>query len=140
MAGSSCQRWQASIDRSGLTQLSWPICAVPSWQGRSQSLGFLRSASCAKSPRHSKTKWRLQEASRLATGSLQCQATFTSSFAPTSVSFTYSKVSSVRRGFWSSPGPGVSVLWGSPFAMLSAPSPVYPALLPCKFLSSSGHF
>lgn len=103
------------------------VGAVPSWQGRSQTLGLLvgplRSASCAKSPRPGKTKWRLSQVPLLEASQpgLRCQATFTTSFAPTSASSTYSKCPVSAEGL-EQPALVFPVLWGSPFARLSAPA------------------
>ena len=90
MVGSSCQHGRASLQLSAHTAFL-AQCAVPSRQGRSESLGLLvgplRSVSCAKSPRPSKTTWKLpqlpsRKPASLATASQPHQATFTSSLCP----------------------------------------------------------
>lgn len=131
----------ASLQPSGATQLSWPICEVLSWQSRSWSLGLLagppRSASCSRSPRPSKTKWR-QTISAPPSGSeavwpsgSQDASTFC---ARTSVSSTCSTVSCVHGGFRTagsvvSCSLRLSILKGSLLPHL----PASPALLPIKF-------
>lgn len=109
-----------SLQRSGVTPLSWPVCAIPSWQGRSQTLGLLlgpfRSASYAKSPRPNKTKWRLSQVPSWKPAS---QATFTTSFAPTSASSTDSKCPVSAEGL-EQLALVFPVLWDSLFTSLSA--------------------
>lgn len=88
------------------------VGAVPSWQGRSQTLGLLvgplRSASCAKSPRPGKTKWRL---SQVPPGSQPAWPTMPGNlynfFCSHLCEFYLQQVSCVRRGVGTA-GPGVS--------------------------------
>lgn len=114
-----------SLQCSGVTPLSWPVCAVLSWQGRSQTLGFLvkpfRSASYAKSPQTQQNKMEIVPGPLLEDSQpgLRCQATFTISFAPTSASSTDSKCPVSAEGL-EQLALVFPVLWGSPFARLSA--------------------
>lgn len=140
MAESGCQRWQASSPRGHTALLA--SCTVLSWQRKGLLVEPLRSAACSKSTRPSKTKWRPSQLPARKPGSLvtrfpRCQATFMSSFAPTSVSSTCSKVSCVHRGFRTvgpdaSRSPGLSILKGSLLPNL----PAYPAPFPCMFTKS----
>lgn len=118
------------------------VCAVPSWQGRSQTLGLLvgplRSASCAKSPRPGKTKWRLSQVPSWKPASLAFDARQPLQLLllpPLRVLLTAS-VLCPQRGWNSRP-------WCFPFfGALRSPGsllrhlPDCPALSPCKFLST----
>lgn len=117
------------------------VGAVPSWQGRSQTLGLLvgplRSASCAKSPRPGKTKWRL---SQVPPGSQPAWPTMPGNlynfFCSHLCEFYLQQVSCVRRGVGTA-GPGVSRSLGlSVRQALLRHLPDCPALSPCKFLST----
>lgn len=118
------------------------VCAVPSWQGRSQTLGLLvgplRSASCAKSPRPGKTKWRLSQVPSWKPASLAFDARQPLQLLllpPLRVLLTAS-VLCPQRGWNSRP-------WCFPFfGALRSPGsllrhlPACPALSPCRFLST----
>lgn len=107
------------------------VCAVPFWQGRSQTLGLLvgplRSASCAKSPRPGKTKWRLPQIPSWKPASLAYdvrQPLQLLLLPPLRVLLTASVLCPRGKGGGGVEQPALvfPVLWGSPFARLSAPA------------------
>lgn len=131
-----------SLQHSGVTLLSWPVCAVPSWQGRSQILGLLvgpfRSASYAKSPRPNKTKGRLSQVPSWKPASLAFDAKqlLQLLLLPSLRVLLTASVLCPQRGWdsrhWCFPFFGALRSQGSLLRHL----PACPALLPCKFLST----